>query len=385
LRIGIDGRYIEDHFPGIGRYTYNLINKIPEIPHEAKFVVLHDPRLLNTRYDVQALARHPNLQLVAVDIPTLSLQEQYRLRSLAKRLSLSLLHSAYYIKPYWLPCPSLVTIHDLMPMVYPQHLPYRWTAWLFRATARLAARNATHVICVSESTKRDLIRLLGTPQNKITVTHEAADERFRPLGHKDCQRVIQRQGLPERYLLYLGINKPHKNLVFLLQVFSQLKTELKLVLAGKEDPRYPQAREEAERLDLGDSVVFLGEVADRDLPALYNAAEVFVFPSLYEGFGLPVLEAMACGTPVVCSNTSSLPEIVADAAVTVDPLDGEAWVAALKELEEKEALRAEMREKGLKRAKAFSWEETARRTWEVYRSSLNERSLAPTQTSSFRE
>ena len=366
MRIGIDGRYIEDHFPGIGRYAYNLINKIPELAPEAAFLVFHDPRLLNTRYDVEDLARHPNLQLVSVDVPTLSLKEQYWLRSLAGSLSLDLVHSPYYIKPYWLPCPSVVGIHDLIPMIYPQHLPHRWTAWIFRAAASLAVRRASHVIAISESTKADLVHLFGTSPEKITVTYLAADERFHPLERKDCERVLQRYGLPRGYILYLGINKPHKNLVFLLQVFSQVETEVKLVLAGKEDPRYPQARQEAERLNLGERVVFLGEVADNDLPMLYNGAELFVFPSLYEGFGLPVLEAMACGTPVICSSTSSLPEIVGDAALTLDPLDRDAWVAALAELLEKEALRAEMRTKGLRRAQTFSWEETARRTWLVY-------------------
>lgn len=186
-------------------------------------------------------------------------------------------------------------------------------------------------------------------------------------------------------MLYMGINKPHKNLVFLLEVFSELKTEVKLVLAGKEDPRYPEARRKAERLNLGESVVFLGEVADNDLPMLYNGAELFVFPSLHEGFGLPVLEAIACGTPVVCSNTSSLPEIVGDAALTLDPLDREAWVAALMEVLDKEALRAEMREKGLKRAAAFSWEETARRTWKAYQSTLMQHALAPYKGHGFEE
>lgn len=366
LRIGIDGRYIEDHFPGIGRYTYNLINKMPEVAPDADFVIFHDPRLLNTRYDVEDLARHPNLQLVSVDVPTLSLKEQHRLPSLAKSLSLDLLHSPYYIKPYWLSCPSVVTIHDLIPMIYPQHLPHRWTAWIFRATASLAVRRTNQIIAVSESTSRDLASLFGASQAQVTVVHEAADERFRPLERKESNSVLQRYGLPRQYILYLGINKPHKNLVFLLQVFSQVETEAKLVLAGREDPRYPQARQEAERLNLSERVVFLGEVADHDLPMLYGGAELFVFPSLYEGFGLPVLEAMACGTPVICSNRSSLPEIVGDAALTLDPLDRDAWVAALTELLEKEALRAEMRTKGLRRAQTFSWEDTARRTWLVY-------------------
>ena len=385
MRIGIDGRYIEDHFPGIGRYTYNLTNRIPEVAPEGDFVVSHNPRLLNTRYDVEGLARHPNLKLVPVDVPTLSLKEQYRLRSLAKRLSLDLLHSPYYIKPYWLSCPSVVTIYDLIPMIYPQHLPYRWTAWIFRAAASLAVRRASHVIAISESTKADLVHLFGTSPEKITVTYLAADERFHPLERKDCERVLQRYGLPRGYILYLGINKPHKNLVFLLEVFSELKTEVKLVLAGKEDPRYPEARQKAERLNLGDSVVFLGEVADRDLPILYNGAELLVFPSLYEGFGLPVLEAMACGTPVVCSHSSSLPEIVGDAAITLDPLDREAWAVALMDVLGKEALRAKMRHKGLKRAAAFSWEETARRTWEVYQSTLMQHALAPSKGGRFEE
>jgi glycosyltransferase involved in cell wall biosynthesis len=368
LRIGIDGRYIEDHFPGIGRYTYNLINKIPEIAREADFVVLHDPRLLNTRYDVEGLAHHPNLQLVAVDIPTLSLKEQYRLRSLAQGLSLDLLHSPYYIKPHWLPCPSVVTVFDLIPMIYPQSLPHRWLTWVFRGTAALAIRRADGIITISQSAKDDLVRLFGASPDEIAVSYLAADQRFRPVPDEEIERIRQKHGLPKRYMLYLGINKPHKNLVFLLQVFSQLKTEVTLVLAGKEDPRYPQAREEAERLDLGDSVVFLGEVADRDLPMLYNGAELFVFPSLYEGFGLPVLEAMACGTPVVCSNTSSLPEIVGDAAITLDPLDREAWVTALTEVLEKVHLRAELRAKGLEQAARFTWEKAAKETLAVYSS-----------------
>jgi alpha-1,3-rhamnosyl/mannosyltransferase len=251
-------------------------------------------------------------------------------------------------------------------VIYPQHLPHRWTAWIFRAAASLAVRRASHVITLSESTKADLVRLSGTSQEKITVTYAAADESFRPFEKEQWEQVLHRYGLPRRYILYLGINKPHKNLVFLLQVFSEVETEAKLVLAGREDPRYRQARKEAERLDLRERVVFLGEVADRDLPMLYNGAELFVFPSLYEGFGLPVLEAMACGTPVICSSTSSLPEIVGDAALTLDPLDRDAWVAALTELLEKEALRAEMSTKGLRRAQTFSWEDTARRTWLVY-------------------
>jgi glycosyltransferase involved in cell wall biosynthesis len=371
LRIGIDGRYIQDHFPGIGRYTYNLIKGLVRAAPKGDFVIFHNPQLLNTRYDLDELDRHPNVQLVAANVPTFSLKEQYRLSSLAKRFRLSPLHSPYYVKPYRLPCPSVVTIHDLIPLTCPQSLPSPWTAWVFRVTARLAVRSAARVIAVSESTKRDLNRLFGTPLQKIAVTHEATDDRFRPLQARQMEAFRRKHGLPPTYILYVGINKPHKNLVHLLQVFSALETKAKLVLAGKEDPRYPQARQAAERLGLNERVLFLGEVADADLPPLYNGATLFVFASLYEGFGLPVLEALACGTPVICSNTSSLPEIVGDAAITLDPLDREAWLGAVKLVLESEALREGMRERGLRRARMFSWEETARKTWEVYRDILN--------------
>jgi glycosyltransferase involved in cell wall biosynthesis len=370
MRIGIDGRYIQDHYPGIGRYTYNLASRLPEVAQDTEFVLLHDPRLANTRYDVERLSRHAKLEVVTIDIPTVSVQEQYELRSLVNRLSLDLLHSPYLIMPYYLPCPSVVTVYDLIPLIYPQYLPHRWASWVLRAATSLAVRRAGQIIAISESTKRDLTRLLGAARGKTTAIPLAADERFRPLEREQWGEVVRSYSLPERYVLYMGINKPHKNLVFLLRVFSRLSTDARLVLAGKEDPRYPQAREEARRLGLADRVLFLGEISDTDLPALYNGAQTFVFPSLYEGFGLPVLEAMACGVPVVCSNTSSMPEIVGDAAITLDPQDTDAWVAALTEVLGKEDLRAQMRMKGLERAETFSWQETATQTWQVYQDAL---------------
>jgi alpha-1,3-rhamnosyl/mannosyltransferase len=371
VRIGIDGRYIADHFPGIGRYSYNLAAKLPELAPDTDFVLFHNPRLPNTRHDLGRLARHTNLRLLPVDVPTRSLKEQYQLRSLAKALSLDLLHSPYYVMPYWQHCPSVVTMYDLIPMIYPQHLPHRWTVWVFRATASLATRRAKHVIAISESTRKDLVHFFGTSEDRITVTHLAADERFRPLDSQQRENTIRTYRLPERYILYLGINKPHKNLIFLLEVLRELRTETKLVLAGKEDPRYPQVRDEVRRLRLDDRVVFPGDVLESDLPMIYNGADVFVFPSLYEGFGLPVLEAMACGTPVICSNSSSLPEIVGDAAMSLDPEDEGAWVAALTEVLKNEDLRAELRTKGLEQANKFSWQKTARETLDVYQSVLS--------------
>ena len=367
-RIGIDGRYIQDHFPGIGRYTYNLVRALARIAPGKRFVLLYNPALPNTRHHIQALGSLPNLELVPVGVPTFSPAEQWQLPSLVRRLRLDLFHSPYYIKPYLLPCPSVVSIYDLIPARYPRCLP-SWRARLaFSLAIRLAIRTSRHVITLSRASKRDLMELCGIPEGKVTVTHLAADERFRPASPEEVDRVRDKYGLPERYVLYLGINKPHKNLVRLVEAWARLEvnSELRLVLAGREDPRYPQARQRAIELGLGTRLLFLGDVAEDDLPALYSGALLFVFPSLYEGFGLPVLEAMACGVPVACSATSSLPEIVGQAALLFDPTSPEQMAEAMAQALRDEALRERLREEGLRRAKRFSWEETARRTLEAY-------------------
>jgi len=186
---------------------------------------------------------------------------------------------------------------------------------------------------------------------------------------KTVAEARARYGLPERYLLYLGSNKPHKNLRRLVEAWARLQPQsMPLVIAGAWDGRYPEARQRAAALSLEGQVRWLGPVPETDLPALYSGSLLFVFPSLYEGFGLPVLEAMACGTPVVCSNSSSLPEVAGDAALLVDPMNTEELVTAVRTALENESLRQDMTEKGLKRAQGFSWLQTAQRTLEVYRS-----------------
>jgi alpha-1,3-rhamnosyl/mannosyltransferase len=191
------------------------------------------------------------------------------------------------------------------------------------------------------------------------------------------EAVRRKYGLPEYFVLYLGSNKPHKNLGRLVEAWAQFrnsKFEIRsLVVAGHWDSRYPQAQQKATELGLGEAVRFLGDVSEADLPALYNLATVFAFPSLYEGFGLPPLEAMACGTPVVCANTSSLPEVVGDAALLFDPLDVPALAAALAQALSDADLRTALHARGLARARLFSWERTARETLAVYRQAVGNR------------
>ncbi len=396
MRIGIDGRYIQDHFPGIGRYTYSLIEALAQVASDDSFIVLHNPARRNTRYDVAALARHANVTLVPVDVPTFALAEQTRLPWVVRRLRLDVLHSPYYIKPYLLPCPSVVSLYDLIAARYPEYLPSSWARLVFAITTRLAITTARRLITLSAASRRDLVELYGVPPARVAVTPLAADEHFQPIAEATILEAVRRKyALPEHFVLYLGSNKPHKNLARLIQAWSLIlspqssapnrqsaigaahgpppRGNRQLVIAGHWDPRYPQAQQRATELGLEESVRFLGDVSEADLPALYNLATIFAFPSLYEGFGLPPLEAMACGTPVVCANTSSLPEVVGEAALLFDPLDLQAMAATIAQALSDASLRAALGARGLARARLFSWERTARETLAVYREAMGNR------------
>ena len=368
----IDSRFIQDHFPGIGRYTYNLIDALARVAPDSKFVVLHNPALAlrNTRYDIAALARYPNVELRRVDVPTFSLREQFQLPI----SNFQLLHSPYFIKPYFLGVPSLVTIFDLIPLLFPDDVPNARVRFVFRWAVRLAAQTAARVIVPSAATRDDLIARLRVPRAKIAVVPLAADARFASQAGAAITRVREKYALPERYVLYVGINKPHKNLAALIEAWARAETDAALVIAGAWDARY--TAEQGSGGAGGQSAIenrksktrFIHNVDDADLPALYAGATVFVMPSLYEGFGLTPLEAMACGAPVICSNAASLPEVVGDAALPVNPRNVEEIAQAIARVLDDAELRDELRAKSLVRAAQFSWERAARETLEVYRS-----------------
>ena len=363
----IDGRYIQDHFPGIGRYTYNLIDALARVAPDEKFVVLHNPPLRNTRYDIAALARYPNVELCRVDVPTFSLREQWTLpRAIgaSTRHRPYMFHAPYFVMPYFLRVPSLVTIFDLIPLLFPDDVPNARARFFFRWAVRLAAKTATRVIVPSAATRDDLIEHLRVPRAKIVVVPLAADARFAPQSDAAIARVREKYALPERYVLYVGINKPHKNLAMLMEAWQRVESNAALVIAGAWDARYDA---KSQIPNSKSSIMFLHNIADADLPALYAGATVFVMPSLYEGFGLTPLEAMACGAPVICSNASSLPEVVGDAALLVNPRDAAEIAQAIARVLDDAALRDELCAKSLARAVQFSWERTAHETLEVYR------------------
>jgi glycosyltransferase involved in cell wall biosynthesis len=283
----------------------------------------------------------------------------------------NLFHEPHYVLPPLTPVRSVVTIHDCIHLMFPQYLPNRIAYGYARTFLWAATRRATRILTVSEASKRDIQRFFHVAPETIDVIYNGIDERFsEPPAEEEIQRVRERYQLTDPFVLYAGNIKPHKNLERLIEAFFRLRqsghAEVKLLIIGDEISKYATLRRAVHRLKLHKHVRFFGFVPDQTLAVLYRLASVFVFPSLYEGFGLPPLEAMASGTPVVTSNVSSLPEVAGDAAVLVDPYDPEEIAGAMHRVLTDTALRAALVARGLARARQFSWERSVRRIREIY-------------------
>ncbi len=364
MRIGIDARKIHDY--GIGTYIRNLLRHLARLDHETEFVIFCRPD------EVSSLGLlGPNFRAVAETSGNYSFAEQLRIPLALRRERITLFHAPHYVLPPLVPCRSVVTIHDCIHLMFPEYLSNRFAPAYARASIMMAARRATRVMTVSESSKRDILRFVNIPADKIDVIYNAYDERFSlEPKEEDVARVRERYQLHGQFVLYAGNVKPHKNIERLIQAFHLLRSRgmehLKLVLIGDEISRYAALRRSVHQHQLHKYVRFLGYLPQETLAIMYRLAGVFVFPSLYEGFGLPPLEAMASGAPVVTSNVSSLPEVAGDAAVLVDPYDPEAIADAIHRVLTSEQLRCELRRKGLARAGQFSWEDSARRVRAIY-------------------
>jgi alpha-1,3-rhamnosyl/mannosyltransferase len=361
----LDARTAADHFPGIGRYVANLASALKQTTPELDLTLLRDPSAGTQRLTL------PDLPALDCAISPFALSQQWRVRSILRRSQAALYHSAYYLMPYAPSVPSIVTCYDLIPLIYPQYFTATQRL-IFRTAHWLALRTARVTLAISEATKNDLVRFFYVDPQRIVVTPLAAAPHFQLPPHVEINRVRQQYALPDRYVLYFGSNKPHKNVPRLVEAFAALRIRdqrsgIGLVIAGHWDQRYPEAKQAVEQLNLKDRVRFIGPVEDDDLPAVYGGAELFVFPSEYEGFGLPVLEAMACGVPVVCSNRSSLPEVAGDAALLCDPHDVESLARTIERALTDRALRSTLQQSGLARTAEYSWEQTARSTLEAYR------------------
>jgi glycosyltransferase involved in cell wall biosynthesis len=301
--------------------------------------------------------------------------EQVGIVRAGTREHVDLLHCPYWSNPLWAPWPTVVTVHDVIQFVLPEYAWRKISRAYFGIVSR-GARRADAIITVSECSKRDIVKLLGLPPERIHVIGNAVDATLHPV--RDAwllASVRERYGIGSRFVLYFGGFDMRKNVPRLIEAYAGLpaglRKEYQLVIAGRYQhlghPLYPDPRVTVQRLGLDGRVVFTGQIREQDKAPLYSAATVFAFPSLYEGFGIPVLEAMACGTPVVTSNSSALPEVAGDAGLLVDPYDTDAIGNGIRKLLEEQALRDELARRGLERARLFTWQQVAEQTLNVYR------------------
>jgi glycosyltransferase involved in cell wall biosynthesis len=367
LHIAIDAHSVGAQLAGNESYAVNLIEALAEI----------DQNNLYTLYVTKPAAidrfanRWPNFK-VRLTLPhTPLVRIPLTLSRELRRHPVDVLHVQYTAPPF-APCSVVATIHDLAF----EHLPetFNRRSWMqLRLTVRRTARRAAHIITVSEYSRRDISKTYGIAPKRITVTPEAAPPHFKPVADEtELEKTRERYGISANYLLSLGSIQPRKNLKRLIEAYSRLRTARsasrlpQLVIAGKRGWLDDEVFRAAQQDGLNESVKFIGYVPEEDLPALYSGALCFVYPSYFEGFGLPVLEAMQCGAPVIAGNQTSLPEVAGDAALLFDPFDTRALGEAIARVIDRPEYRAELRARGLKRAAEFSWIATARLTLKAY-------------------
>jgi len=367
-RIGIDARMYSARFTGIGRYNYELIHHLAAIDAENTYVIfLNEPEF--SEFEIFA----PNIEKVLVNAKHYSLQEQTVFLQKLLAAKLDLMHFTHFNSPLLFPGKQVVTIHDLTLSYYPGK---KMTAAHYRAAYNLSiwsvTKKAAAVIAISENTKNDVISLLHVPAEKIRVVYEGAAETFtddkRP---EPIARVRSTYNLPRPFLLYAGVWRSHKNVAGLISAFALMVKEYgyegDLVITGRPDPLYTEVPETIAQHGLEQRVHCVGLVPEEDLGVLFNAAELYVFPSFYEGFGLPALEAFAAGVPLAASNTSCLPEICGEGnALFFDPHNPKNMAEVMMRGVQDQELRTQLIERGKKRLLDFSWRKMAEETLGVY-------------------
>jgi glycosyltransferase involved in cell wall biosynthesis len=375
MRVCLDVSAAVHRRAGIGRFTQELLAALPALDASVTYTGFYN-RAADARPE-PPLDRLPGASVPWGDKP-------WRLRVLLSHLfkrpydhlfaGADLFHGADHLLPHLRVMPGIFTLYDLTYLVTQTHTTLNRLYLTLMMPRFLAAARA--VIVISESTRRDVLRHYDVAEDKLRLVYGGVNRRFCPAAPDDIAAVRRKYDLPERFILAVGTIEPRKNYETLLAAYRALRDrgpDIGLVIAGRRGWRAESFFRQLHDLGLADRVRLLGYVAEADLPALYSAAEVFAFPSLYEGFGLPVLEAMACGASVVASNTSSLPEVVSDAGLLVAPDDVRGLTGALAAVSESRALRVELREKGFQQARRFTWQATAQATLEVYRSVFDAR------------
>jgi len=378
VRIAIDIRRITEF--GVGTYTRNALRTLARLDHENEYFLIGIPDNLGPRGKIGDIGPlPPNFITVPGQPNELSLNSYLELHRVLKKNRCDLLHVPHlFWKPQGIPCPYVVTVHDLLDHLYRVNSQSSLKRTLHFQFTRRVLQKAARIFAVSNFSKADTVRLFGVKPEKIEVIYNAIDDRFRQGHATDSERqfIAERYQVNCPFLLYAGRISPHKNVVRIIEAFAALKGELskegkfpdlKLIVIGDEVSKHPDLRRACVKGGVQNDVRFLGFVPIDVLRIFYDQAKIFVFPSLYEGFGLPPLEAMAHATPVVTSNTSSVPEVVGNAAVMVNPENVFEIMRALHRVLLDQALREKLKTRGLEQAAKFSWDASVCRMLEIYR------------------
>lgn len=370
MYVGIDSRHILGQKDGVGYYTYHLIENLIKLNTDDKFLLLLPQRFpykdwLNRSFQ-ESLIKFPRSNKLFRFFWS---QALLPLESKIRRIDL--LHTLADISPFAFGGKKLLTVQDISFLILPQTIPRSQYFYSLRFLP-YAARKADRIITPSQCTKQDLLERLSLPEEKIRVIHHAVDSLFRPLEKKtSLKKIKEKYGIERRFLFCLSSLVRRKNLERLIRAHHHLREQGKidhiLIISGRKGwGFFKEIFKVVDELKAKKEVIFTGYLTEEDRILFYNGADLFIYPTLYEGFGLPILEAMGCGTPVITSNTSALPEIAGDAALFIDPYRVDDIASRIQQLLEDTGLYDELRNKGLERVKAFSWEKTARQTLEVY-------------------
>jgi glycosyltransferase involved in cell wall biosynthesis len=366
IRIGLDARLLAYRREGIARYILELASRLPQVIHDP------DVRLVifQSRKDPNTWAAGPQVRVAHAWTPPHHRWEQHVWPLEVSLRRVAVLHSPDFIPPFSGSFRKVITVHDLHFLKYPNFMTGESRRY-YAGQIERAVAVADHIIAVSWTTRADLIAHLGVPEDRITVIYEGASAVCRPLPPEQVREALARLSLEPGYVLFVGTWEPRKNIPMLLRAYARLRERRPdappLVLAGRRGWLYQEILEWPHRLHIADHLRWIEGPDDQTLAILYNGAAFLAFPSLYEGFGLPALEAMACGTPVVVSDRGALPEVVGEAGMVLPAEDESRWAEAMEALLEDAAQRERMRRQGLERSAAFSWDRAAAETWAVYR------------------
>ncbi|MBA7627322.1 D-inositol-3-phosphate glycosyltransferase [subsurface metagenome] len=372
MRIGINALFlIPGKVGGSEVYLRNLLRHLAVIDKKNEYILFTNKENSGTFKIDQANFREVLCPIRASFRPVRVLWEQLFLPFQVKKYRIDVLHSPGYTAPVMVPCCSVLTIHDMNCFYYPEDFP-KLSALFLKMIVLLSAKRSDKIITISRNSKKDIVGMLKIPENKVCVIYEAGDGHSYPMFDQNVvrEKLKGKYGINREFILTVSASHPHKNLHRLLQAYNILHKRYRvkhlLILVGIKGRAQYLLKDLIKELSLKESIIFTGWVPVEDLSILYSNADLFVFPSLFEGFGIPVLEAMAYGIPVISSNAASMPEVVGDAAILVNPYDIDEMARAMHEVLTDTNLRDKLTKKGLRRSKAFSWEETARRTLKVY-------------------